>query len=486
MPIEPPASPPAPPSGAGAGDQPQTWLARNLRPERVLPFAFFAILVASLVIPFSFQRQKDIEILAAISGQSDNSVAVTGRVLYKGQALAGGTIIAVATTFKGNEYSAQSRTAGEKPPGDQQQPFDKVETTSAGPGSFELLIERKPSPTSYQPLQKVITSISLRASTGDNKISGTEQLVVNHGDGFQQVEFAMTAITPLAGLFIFGLFWAFRRPDHANDRRFQYYISIVCALALTMTMLAIITISLKNISARVGEMSGSKRNVVLSLGFAYVFKGTYVKDGEPEWLFSFTTRRPKEADAESEQNAPQSAPEQAHPDGGAPSADSLRVAGGPPAPPAPPGKRAAAGAPRADHGSDPARQPDDLAAPIKGLGAPLWVLLLSVLGAAVLTISMVVSWVREPLDDDDEKGLRQRLEGIVRHQFYILFAPIGSVFVFQTLVAGEAATQPLAVGLAAFGSGMALSRLLNVAVDAAMKFLPKPTDEEAAIEKRTD
>ena len=126
----------------------------------------------------------------------------------------------------------------------------------------------------------------------------------------------------------------------------------------------------------------------------------------------------------------------------------------------------------------PAPEPSEKAASteeptVQGLGAPLWVLLMSVLGAAVLTISMVVSWVRDPLDFADEKSLRLRLENIVRHQFYVIFAPIGSVFVYQALIVSQAASQPLAVGIAAFGSGMALNRLLDVALDAATKYWPK-------------
>jgi hypothetical protein len=199
--------------------------------------------------------------------------------------------------------------------------------------------------------------------------------------------------------------------------------------------------------------------VVLSLGFAHVFKGTYVRGVDPEWLFSFTTYRVKPLwPGEDDQDGTSAKAPATTPDGGT-------------AAEAPVGKRPVTAPAREREPTEKAASTDEPA--IQGLGAPLWVLLLSVLGAAVLTISMVVSWVRDPLDFTDEKTLRQRLESIVRHQFYVIFAPIGSVFVYQALIVSQAASMPLAVGIAAFGSGMALNRLLDLALDAATKYWPK-------------
>jgi hypothetical protein len=423
----------------------------------LLPGVFALVLLGSLLAPFLGSKPR-LEILAAVAPQGDDSVAITGRVLHDGRGFRGATVVAVANTRLGNEYSAEGKTQG-----------GPQATAASDPGSFELVLSRKvaPGPGPRPSLVRTITSVTIRASNEDNTLDGTELLTVSRADQFHQIEFSMSAVAPIAGLFVFGIFWAFRRPDDIRQRRFQYYVSIFSAVALTSAMIVLIAISLKNINTRGGELGGGRRNVVLSMGFAHVFKGTYVRGVDPEWLFSFTTYRVKsqklgddDADA-----AIVASP--------APAAAPMAPADGGTLPAAPAGK-AVVIVPK------PAPEPSEKAASteeptVQGLGAPLWVLLMSVLGAAVLTISMVVSWVRDPLDFADEKSLRQRLENIVRHQFYVIFAPIGSVFVYQALIVSQAASQPLAVGIAAFGSGMALNRLLDVALDAATKYWPKVT-----------
>jgi hypothetical protein len=422
----------------------------------LLPGAFALILLGSLLAPFVGSKPR-LEILAAVAPQGDDSVVITGRVLHDGRGFRGATVVAVANTRLGNEYSAEGKTQG-----------GPQATAASDPGAFELVLSRKvaPGPGPRPSFVRTITSVTIRASNDDNTLDGTDLLTVSRADQFHQIEFSLAAVAPITGLFVFGIFWAFRRPDDFMQRRFQYYISVFSAVALTTAMIVLIAISLKNINTRGGELGGGRRNVVLSMGFAHVFKGTYVRGVDPEWLFSFTTYRVKpqkvgddDVDAATVVSPAAQAAPVAPSDGGT-------------SPAVPAGKAVIVPKPA----SEPAEKAASTEEPtIQGLGAPLWVLLMSVLGAAVLTISMVVSWVRDPLDFSDEKGLRQRLENIVRHQFYVIFAPIGSVFVYQALIVSQAASQPLAVGIAAFGSGMALNRLLDVALDAATKYWPKAT-----------
>jgi len=99
----------------------------------------------------------------------------------------------------------------------------------------------------------------------------------------------------------------------------------------------------------------------------------------------------------------------------------------------------------------------------KGFGAPLWVLLMSVLGSGILTISLIVgeigSW-----PGDDVAEIRRRIQKVVRHQFFIMFAPVGAMLVYQILVAAQAVTNSFTVAIAAFGSGIAVNSLLNEAI----------------------
>lgn len=148
----------------------------------------------------------------------------------------------------------------------------------------------------------------------------------------------------------------------------------------------------------------AKKGEVLSLGFASLYHGTYVEEAEPEWLFSFTEPPPLE--------------------------------------------------------QPPQKQPNV----VQGFGAPLWVLLLSVVGSALLTVTLIVNEISSRPDFNNLDEARKRDELIVRHQFFILFAPLGAIFVYQLLVVAEAAEQPVTVALAAIGAGASLNNLLTRAV----------------------
>ena len=138
---------------------------------------------------------------------------------------------------------------------------------------------------------------------------------------------------------------------------------------------------------------------VLSLGFANIHFGTFVNDLQPEWIFSLT------------------APTRVEPD----------------------------------------------AATVSGFGVPLWVLLLSVIGAGVYTISLIVKQVADPLSFADKAAVNERVEQVVRHQFYILFAPLGAILVYQLLLVTGAANEHITVALAALASGVSLNIVLDMA-----------------------
>ncbi len=99
----------------------------------------------------------------------------------------------------------------------------------------------------------------------------------------------------------------------------------------------------------------------------------------------------------------------------------------------------------------------------KGFGAPLWVLLISVVGCAILTVSLLVGEIATP-PKGDTIHIRHRIQKVVRHQFFILFSPVGAIFVYQMLVVAGADSNDLTVALAALGSGVAVNSLLNVAM----------------------
>ena len=121
--------------------------------------------------------EAEIRILAAVAPQGDDSVTITGRVLHAGRGFRGATVVAVANTRLGNEYSAEGKTQG-----------GPQATAASDPGSFELVLSRKvaPGPGPRPSLVRTITSVTIRASNDDNTLDGTELLTVSRADQLHQ------------------------------------------------------------------------------------------------------------------------------------------------------------------------------------------------------------------------------------------------------------------------------------------------------------
>lgn len=121
--------------------------------------------------------------------------------------------------------------------------------------------------------------------------------------------------------------------------------------------------------------------------------------------------------------------------------------------------------------------------PGKGFYVPLWVLLLSVIGSSLFTFLIIISEIKQrpdftrlQLGAEDKNELKKfqvKIEDIVRHQFYMLFSPLGAIFVYQILVVAETTTQPVTVAIAALGAGSTLNILLDVAVDKSKEIIQK-------------
>ena len=125
---------------------------------------------------------------------------------------------------------------------------------------------------------------------------------------------------------------------------------------------------------------------------------------------------------------------------------------------------------------------------VEGLGAPLWVLLLSVLGSGVFTVSIVVNHIGGDIDLSSDSTVRPQVQEVIKYQFYVHFSPLGAVIVYQLLVVAGAATQTVTVAIAAIAAGVALNGILNKAIQAVTNLLSQdrhmpgkkavPTDKE--------
>jgi hypothetical protein len=113
----------------------------------------------------------------------------------------------------------------------------------------------------------------------------------------------------------------------------------------------------------------------------------------------------------------------------------------------------------------------DLTLPRTGFGAPIWVVLVAVSGAAILTVALVLKEVGSRPDFEDPDAVRDRIEQIVRHQFHILFAPLGAIFIYQSLSVAGGTDKPMLVALAALGAGATMPALMTKAEKSALKVL---------------
>ena len=199
--------------------------------------------------------------------------------------------------------------------------------------------------------------------------------------------------------------------------RARYVVSMALAVLFSFWMVANIAIGLSSIERSSAADTAERHPAPLRLGFLSVFEGSYVEGGSSEWLISL------------------SAPPTATPEPGKP------------------------------------------ASPVTGFGAPLWVVLVSALGASILTVSLVVNEIKDgPSDNAD--AIRTRMHNAVEHQVFILFAPIVSIFVYQTMVITRTANQDLTVAIGALGAGAALNSLLKYAVDTGGKLFTRPAGDE--------
>lgn len=140
----------------------------------------------------------------------------------------------------------------------------------------------------------------------------------------------------------------------------------------------------------------------------------------------------------------------------------------------------------------PDRNPDEwivaLTAPegeTLGFGAPLWVILVSVVGAVLISVGVIIQGLRSR-DMVVSGGKRKKVpkmdtqvevHKLLKHQLFILFAPIGAIFLYQMMLLTGTAGENLTVGVAALAAGGGLGLLLRKARKAVSKLLDENKKE---------
>jgi hypothetical protein len=209
--------------------------------------------------------------------------------------------------------------------------------------------------------------------------------------------------------------------------RWKYFISITSSLLFAFGVMGLIGAGLYHVHSYYSPLHDT-----LAMGFGSVFHGSFVEGMAPEWIFSLSEKSYIQAESMS--------------------AEYL----------------------------------------ISSFGAPLWIVFLAVVGAAILTVSIIALEIKDrpnfilmesllvepgetaaanpkPGAQAELEDFRARLQRNIRHQFHILFSPIGAIFVYQSLLLTEAAGNLIAVAFAAFGAGAVVSLILDKAIRSAEK-----------------
>jgi hypothetical protein len=298
---------------------------------------------------------------------------------------------------------------------------------------------------------KVVRTIEIfvRGSTSEGKILEARKKIdlTGWGSSFRHRIFApilwiiLSTVIFVASIVCAIVLWGYSctRRDCIRGKLYaKYLVSVFLAVAFTLTTIMWISTALYKLEIT------RPNNDIYSIGFITIYKGKYVKDTEKEWLVSLTSPNTKTETISI--------------------SDPMEVAG----------------SGEGDSGSPAKTTEVEVIKDIqKGMGAPLWVVLLAVVGASLFTIILMIKTISDlpdyfrkldnngkPLEFnlDDRKKIRKKIEIIVRHQFFILFAPIGAVFVYQLLIISQAAFNQTTVALAALASGVTPYWLLNKAL----------------------
>lgn len=331
-----------------------------------------------------------VDMVARVHASGDTAWSVSGRVLRGGSPVAEAKVWVVAHDNNGNSFAPTA-----------------VVSDSAGTFTFQPF-PRLIGPTDSAYVRSVIVSARTPKRGWEEEQTLSRTLNIT---GEELVRFSPPPHkAPFVILVIFGfsLLLALTQFEGPKLRHTQY----VALIGLSVLLICLTLVGIASALREIEIISSHAKANIISFGFAYAVKGTYVSGEAPQWVLSLSPVSSSSS-------------------------------------------------------SDPT-------ALLTGVGAPLWVLLVSVAGAGLFTLSIVIRALKEPLDTSEEAPLRPRIQEVILHQFYVIFSPLGSIFVYQLLIVAGAATKPIVVALAALASGVTLNLLLKRAVQAVETALSQP------------
>ena len=384
--------------------------------DRITVLIILLILCVTVILSFyPKKRTPKLEIIANLIPLDANTWSMRGRILNDGDPVVDARVWAVLDGDGSNEDSPPAVTTN-------QQGGFKIDSL---PRYFGVANTRSTQPTTRSDVltdesrfragsesKNIVREIRVYAkakiqissdSAEDTKIlKGKEVLTLIGQESKQTVNVTIDQIIFLPTVFLISILIPFLR----ISPQLKYRFSLTLAFLFTVALIVAISRGINFVSTSESE--------ILSFGFIHVFQGTYVPGVPAEWLFSFTS----------------------------------------------PGDTINSG----------------------GFGVPLWVLLLSVIGSSLFTVLIIVSEIKDrpnfkllntDISSDDKlnkqideelKKFHAKIEDVVRHQFYMLFSPLGAIFVYQLMVLADAVGQPITVAIAALGAGSSMNIILDKAV----------------------
>ena len=405
----------------------------------VILLVFVASILKAVLTPATPTKQLTVVAsVASVASATDQNITISGRILQDGDAVGKALVWAVVDYLNGQHTSPTSTQTDERG-GFSIGPVPAKMGAGKNEISQATVYARKELPGTW-----LTSGTTLRGQ--DTVLAAGESAASQPGE---VVGLSPWVLMPLLMAFLISIVLAF----WPKQVLATYLVAVFLAIFFSGGTIYFISWCLRYVTTE------SKSKEIIQLGFASIYRTTYVKEVPPEWAFSFTAPPKPQAPATPSQPSTTTAP--------------------PSAPAQPAGQPASPGTTPANGVVQPAAVPAAHTQPEtpidRGFGAPLWVLLVSVVGAAVVTVALTVDEITKmkdittaaPVDQPDK--IRGHLQTLVQHQFFVLFAPLTAIFVYQTLVLASAASSTFAVGVAALGAGPSLSALLTKAGAAATK-----------------
>jgi len=398
---------------------------------------------AVLVHPSSLDKDRDKEKDKGKDAETKDTWTVHGRVLRNDAPLEGVSVSAVALDELGNTYPALGKADKESSPivitgTDGRFVFERIPT--------ELVPE---SPARPKVRQIRISARQSRFLRPELRGEAVLQLAELHTRSWS-FQYAAGYVVFLLIVFFVSILSALLSRKWSGF----YYVCMVLAVFFMFLIVGGI------VYAQYSLFSGpSKEDEVLNMGVAYVFRGTYVKEVAPELLISLTA-----------------------PPAVKPPTTAAPLTFTPEKPAKGEGAKDMPTA-KSDDKETKAKVAETSAVEVvRGLGAPLWVVLIGVLGAALFTIGLIIREIKAAPDDNT---LPKRVPAIIEHQFFLLFAPLGAIFLFQLLVQAGSASQHVTVAIAALASGLLVNWLLKTALTTVHRLIGNGEGSEVAHEPST-